>query len=806
MKLVYYEFKKLCGIRYIWVLLAVMTAACAGLFYYTSDAGNADLGYSQVADAFFDEYEDDPERISEAYGVYLEYIDKLKDIDREVSEKLAEVGVSEDEKRKFLVWADAERERVTYTGTLGFSRGDGEPVKDERLFTELTSALAVDGEYRARIEKIIYNAEETIRFYEAVGAGDDPACEYGRHFAQKYGNVLKKTELSPTFVHGWREFFEYDEIGVFICLYMLVLAGAVFMCERSCGTLPIISIAKNGRAKVVAAKVVLVLLMSVFTAAVMTGAVALTCFLTFGFSSPLPPVQHVMAECPYVMSLGGYAAVMLFIRCAGAALFSCFAALVSSLFFSHIVTYASGVAFLAVNLLVNYLLVPSNFIPLNLVSVLWANGLLSSYAEVLLFGHFHSTLAAALVIYGALIAVASAAAVAVSRMAAATVKPPLRVGGLRLLREKKKRSRAIRPPRSLFAWEVRKIFTPVTAAVTAALLVFSVIEAQRTYSEYIMESDRIYEEYVSAHVFGEYSDASRDYLSERKTVLEEISSDERADEEKSKYLSGKIEFGEYRAFLSESGKAEAELGIVKKIMKHVTAMEKEGGPFWLFPNTMISRILGRDMNIFLYAAVVFLFSRICAADYASKSSEGAFASILRTTKRGRRESWRARTMAALAVSAGITAAFEAVDIIVGAAHTERFFDILGAPMLSIEKYAAFGGMTVGGYLLLVIAIRSLAHIMLALLTVAASFIVRRVSLALFVTAAVTLLPYALVYMGVAALRFADLTAALAGGKLLLRSAEFSVFGGTYTFAALFLLAFLCLTLSVTFYVRHKTEK
>ena len=49
------------------------------------------------------------------------------------------------------------------------------------------------------------------------------------------------------------------------------------------------------------------------------------------------------------------------------------------------------------------------------------------------------------------------------------------------------------------------------------LLASSAVDALNTYSERSPESTVVYESYVSEHVLGEYTDETREYLSDRRT-------------------------------------------------------------------------------------------------------------------------------------------------------------------------------------------------------------------------------------------------------------------------------------------------
>ena len=86
------------------------------------------------------------------------------------------------------------------------------------------------------------------------------------------------------------------------------------------------------------------------------------------------------------------------------------------------------------------------------------------------------------------------------------------------------------------------------------------------------------------------------------------------------YLDGKIDSKKYTAFLAEVGSAEAELRVIRSISERVDALSSAaavgGAAVWLISETGISRIIGRDIKLFLLAAVVFILSRAYVADWS----------------------------------------------------------------------------------------------------------------------------------------------------------------------------------------------
>ena len=813
MKLVAYELRKLAGMRYLWILLALMTALCAGLFYYESGAADVNRDYFDAMDAILADYIKSPDRINAAYAVYQSYLERQQNVQEEFLDSLGDAMPDD-----FYDRMEAAINAVVYTDTLGYSCADGTPITDEEVFWMIDRCVSLDGNYRSETEGIISVIEGVMKRYEAINATDAPIYEYESHFFDVYTNALENVKIEPVYTHGWLQYFSYDEIGIFICVYLILAAGVVFLYERSSGTLPIIRTTRKGRIKTAVAKMTATLLMTVLAVVVFTAAVLITCYFTFGFSSASAPVQAVLTYCPYVVSLGEYALIMLAVRCVAAVMFASVIALVSSLTFSSFVTYISGTVLLVANIIVNFFITSSDWLIVNLVSIIWGHGIMSQYTEVLSFGHFHSTLRTSIVIYIVIAVSASAVTIAFGGRKSAVPSPALTHKVTATVKQKlfaiipeRKSGHDRAYPHTLIAWECSKLLTPVTTIAVIVLLIASGREAYGYYNAHISDGQRKYESYVNEHLFGEYDEEKLDYIYERFDYTSGVTDSETESEMFEKYSNGEIGYEELSAYLDERDSANAEAGILKDVREqtsYLSRLEKETSVRgWLFFDTNLTRVLDRDINIFMFAAVMIVFARIYAADYAGKISEGNFAAILHTTKKGRRDSFRSKVLSTLLISFAITAVFTLVDLAIGIATTERFFDILSAPMMSMQEYRVLdSGITVGVYMVMMILIRFSAYMLLSLLTTAASYIVKKIPMTLFIVALFTLLPYALVYMGILALRYVDFTAMLAGGKLLTRSAVFAVAGGTYVFAAVLVIAYAVLTAVGVAYVRKRTGK
>ncbi len=818
-RLVGYEIRKLCGIKYLAVMLAVVSAAAAGLFYYKTDAASIDRRYDACMKELAEKCARDPsiiETVEETEERRWEAIEALY-------EQMKAEGKDpdlEENYREFNLRSIALQSEFDGT-TLGVVCSDGSEVSDTTVVRDLKSLYLGNANYFDwQLSKIIKSAEKNLRLAEIRHTTDTPAYEYERHFYDRFSAVSERVHVSETRPYGWGQFFDFDELGIFAFLYVTLAAGAVFIHERRCGTLTIIRTSENGRIVTTAAKLTALFCAVAFAVTVLTAAVFLTCALTFGFSSASEPVQSALgANCPYLFSMGGYAAVLLLVRVFAVFVFACLVALASSLTFSPIVSYAAGALIIVASLVINYFESFSKWLSLNLFGITTGQNF-ADYSELFIAGHYYPTLNVSLLLFVPAVIISAAVAVAVGGRR--TVIPRPRVPFLRKLREAREAREASSPARrrvraarkyspSLFAFEMKKFLTPGVTVAVVLLFAASVWSSFAAYGEPMYDAERVRDEYVSEHLLGEITDSWLEDFNAHRAEVEYNADYERRIEHINAFTAGELTRDELDARLDVVDEYQREKSILGVLATEINELrrtgERAGVGCWLIPETMITRILGRDTNIFLLLAVLVLFSGAYDADFAKSSSGDSFSTIKRATARGRRASFRSKTLAVLVLSLAVTAAFLLADLAVGVAMTRDFSRILGAPLVSLGDYADYGGtITVGGYLALSVCLRAVSFVMLAVMTCMVSYFVRSMQKTLFVTVLYTLLPFALSYMGVDAMRRLDFTSALAGGRLLVNSSMFGSFGGAYAFAAIFMCVCAAITLASSLAVRRATGK
>lgn len=800
-KLTLYEIKKLIGLKYLWILLAIMLLWCSLLFYnrfYTDDIEEYRAEQDVLA-RFFDDYNKNPQPYDAAlehYNAYNNYIIALQK---------KKNGIEVDESQLEYV--------PEYVDSLGYKYSNGKAVPDSLLLQHLSSIKYYNTiKYPEYLDYVLSRAENTMRLYEIQGAKEAPVYEYQQMLYKQYKKLADNISLPVKYTYGWGTFFTFDRISIFIFAYIILSAGIVFINEKTCGFLPVLRASKHGVVITAVAKMISVLLLSIFVVIAFSAVTFLTCYFMFGFSDPNDLVQQMYLywQCPYPLTMWQYALATLALRCVAAATLACALAAISALTYSHAITYITGVCVLGVSLISYYFLTSSGWAHVNMMNVASSDKILATYNFIVLFKKCFNALSFNLILYGIIFAVTFLATLIISRYHRGTLSfDTIGFNKIKALLHRiikrndiaetalsdtdtdtpataksKKIHLSLSSP--LFVWEARKLLTFNVICTVAILFAVSLYISYDKYSRVISESERSYTEFVNS-IFGELTEDKRIYINEEKLRCD--LAEQYLDDMSEKYLSGEVSVEEYYKAIDESSDARRIaylLDIAYEKLIYLNSLETETGVRgWFFAEDRISRMLTTDFDVFFVLAVIIIFTRTYVVEYQGKSSEGHTASIIRTMKRGRLSVYRAKLLATVIISAILCVLFFSFDFILGAVKVERFDEILKAPIMSLESFRSINSdITIGEFFALTYALRTFGFILLAIICSGISYLTKNLTLSVFIISIMVFVPYALVYMGVAILHRIDYTALLSGIKLLLRSSQMNP-TSPMTFAVIF---------------------
>ena len=780
-----YELKKLFGVKYLWVFLFVMLMLNSAIAWYTAGNTPAAGEPTQLISDFFARYFEAPAELDAYYAEMQAFAAEQDELFREAMR----LGNYEFE-----------------TETLPNLYSTDENYPDRMLFSKLYGAIDAADNYPALLDGVIDRARANLDAFADMGITEDSfTYRYQLRVIELYENMRGSVRIGVEYTRGWDEYFAYDTVNIFIFIMLIMLGSLIFAQEKQSGFLPIMRTSKNGRAGTGIAKLLTMLLLSCVFVLLFTLSTFAVYGLRLGYSSPDNVIQALdtFTLSPYQITIGQYFAITLGVKLLTFAVFSMLILALSALFGSYVLIYLSGLGVFGLNFLLytlSYINANNLFRNLNLVSAAAVNRLFERYRALNLFGEVAGFVPCMLVFFSTMIAVCAAAAVWLyvrgmsgirigwldAAVSACMIKAAELHGRLsRSKREKRSRSRAY--SRSLILAEVFKTlissrFIVIVLLILCVKLWYSVNTNQPSGSY----ADAVYKEYMT-RLEGELTDEKLAYLADERAMIDETLSKQTYMQQA--YMNEEISFEEYREYLSDYNYAYSRSELLSVIEKHADYLVRKeaetGVRSWFVYDTGWKKMFSEDADLFLYAAILLLLTGSFASEYASKSSSGGFAQLLRSTKNGRQKTFYAKLISSgmiAVILAVLTGAVDATVIIAG-------YDLpaLNAPLVSIELFAnVSGGITIAQYFAVFFVMRTAGALLMAMLVCALSELLARYIPVLGTAVILTLLPALCAYFGLAAAEHVNFLNLLAGTPLFLRSAEMALFGNGYAMLTLWL--------------------
>ena len=788
--LVRYEIKKLLGVRYLWVFLAVLLLVNSAVAWVT--AGNTRAA-AEPAD-----------RIAEFFEAYFE---NPAEIDAHYAEMQA---FAEEQNRLF---SEAMRAGVYdfEPETMPSLYSDDESYPDSLLFDKLYSTLRAAKEYPELLDTVIERAKKNLSSLSYMGVSEDSfSYRYQLRVIGLYEEMRDTVTIGAEYTRGWQEYFSYQTVDLFVFLMLIMLGSLLFAEEKQSGFLPVLRTAKNGRIRTAAAKILTMLLLTCTFTLLFTISTFAVYGLRIGYSSPENAIQALSAftYSPYRITIGAYFWIALGMKLLTFSVFSVLLLVLSVLFYNYVLIYLAGLGVFGINFLlytIRYIDANNLFKNLNLVTASAVLPLFERYRAMNFFGAVVGFVPAMLILFPCLLLLGAGltvfffakgtngirigwmdSAVSVCMTAAAKLRGYFTVNR----RKTERRPAKVRAySRSLILAECYK--TLISSRFWIPVLLILCVKVG--YSVHINTpsksyADAVYREYMTT-LEGELTEDKLAYLTGERTAINETLSRQKAMREA--YLNEEISFEEYHDYLSEYNYAYSRDELLRVIESHADYLQSKeaetGVRGWFVYDTGWKKLYGGDADLFLYVSLLLLFVGSFAAEYVSKSSSGGFAQILRSTRNGRQKTFSAK----LVSSGGIALLLALLTVAVDIFTVFRGYEMpaWNAPLCSIEMLSAVpGSVAVGQYLCLFVLLRLAAALLMTLLICALSELLARYLPVLGCVVLLTLLPALCAYFGLAAAEKVSFLNLLAGTPLFLQSAQRALFGSGYAMLALWLVA------------------
>lgn len=635
-------------------------------------------------------------------------------------------------------------------------------------------------DFRTVLGGSVTNAQNNLAAMERFGINTDtPTGDYQRKMIELYSGILEETDATSSLVLGWDEFLSYENGIIFLFLASMLLAVQIGLADRESGFEPVLRTCRRGRWQPAVAKCVTIVVALAGIAILFTLTEIIYIALRFGLSSPLRSLQNVSGYvfAPYAICILDGVLLGLLGRVLSASLLGAITLLLTALTRQVVLPLIVSGLFTVANLLLHWISLFGEWRVFNLFEP--ASGDLLKRTPVIALQGFGNSLYPLMIGILALLLIAfSIGAVITYHLRRPTSKvrslPKLTAiaGKLTKRSQSTPKRLKVRKP-SLMRGELQKLLSPLLVA--AILLLVGVRTYQAIERFEITESDVDSRKRDYADRFGGVmTDEKAEALNAEYDYAVGITNEELRQENMVAYAMGEMSGDDYYAYQLEYAKASAALPVLSEEVAHVVYLQAKAAEtgletVYFFDGGYVD-FFNIALDLPLYLLVLLGLSAIFAKEYAGDSSKGGFIQILRTTKNGRTPVFVRKLAWAAIYSCGLTLAFAALDLFL--LWRGEGLPALSAPLVSMERYAdVASSITVGGYLVICVALRTLGALVLALLTTTLSCLLKNTKLVLALTAAITLLPYALYYFGIKHARYFDFTALLSGDRLWLTSWE-----------------------------------
>ena len=805
MKLLTAELHKLfCAKWFAALMAAFLFASSFVCFLFAS--GSERISYTQneveTIKAFAQRYADDPEGLQifsqSCTNARKEILLRLS----EEYEKELEAGANEKEleKKYEAIYSDP----VTFL-THVFS----ERIDDAALIAAYNRLNEVKSDFHLGVAMILKqserNAAELREEYGMTPA--DPLYQYQIYAYDKYESVSEKAVVGEEIVFGWGTLFSFSYGDIFLFFALILLVGTLYFIERNSGMTSLLCVSKHGRTKAAVSKIGAAAIMSIALTLLFLLLSFSVIGIRFGYSDPAASVQNIQALSlvPETWSVGGYYCYYLALKCLSAIAFTALLSVFAAAIVSEPVYYLSGALLFVVHFLCGTVgLKYQQVFRLNLYSLC---NVVPVTDRLYVFQPFTSCFGyhiIAPILCVLLFVFLSATSIMIGNSAFSR-RPGKKVLSVLAQRIKSKAfptkdRKDYRRDVSLLRWEARKLLAQKSFIVILVLSLIAQIGisvAVRIQSEPEREA-RIYTRFILPEVKGAYSQNG-----EKCEWLLKVYSDPN---DGLKYLDEAIASGVFpeqdRERLAETAAFIYKNDLTGDFLYSGIVCERNAllygnglDPVFIDETGILPAVTNRLVYP-LFFLVLIACILVWTAEYGGKSKENHFANIMTGTRNGRSRTFMAKTRFSVLAAAVVASAFHAIELLI--LIPGRSMDCLDVPLYSISAYSEAGiGLSVGGYLLIVFAVRVASAALFTLLSLSVSALVKNFTAAFSIIAGSTILPTLLFRAGLDFAGYASFVDLLSGNGMVLFSAGKSLFGSVYGALLTYFIIFMIVTFAVT---------
>lgn len=803
-----YEIKKLFGERLPVLLSLLLLAACAVVCVMTipDETAFSNPAASAAVEAFYDRCANDAEGLA-AFEAQR---------DAAVAERMTELR---------LQYGDAlpnlrKHPELLYTYTFS------QAIADQVLLKEYEETAQRVSEYQTGVSVILSQARTNMEQMKAERGADlsDPLYQYQAYVYQTYDRVRNEAAVQSSRVRGWDSLFGWSYGGVFLFAALLLFANGIFLPEKRCGMLPELRTYRRGRLSSTLAKLSLL----AGGSAVLTLLFSLVPFLVIlfrqGYSEPSVSVQNIrtLALFPEVWTIRQFLIYDLLMKLLAGTTFGILCGMISLLRYESVSSLALGAALFGAFFACGSL-DPSRFPLVHALNPysLYQIAFVSDRLYVLQPGlACVSLLTAAPVLCSLLLVFAAAACVALfagkrARTGAGSKKAITRLVALNSsIRDRRQLTARLGKPKEyscgLIRWELDKLLLARLPLLLAVLLLFAawtgVLAARRIASE-PSRSYRVYQRFLLSEAEGSYSEKKELY-----SLLLSVYSapDTGMDLLDTALARGEISVEQKQRFeraleTVTEGSLSDDFDYGSELYFSYTQLAEEGLEPRFTDTSGVEPLTTGSASWPLFAAMLSVLLGAWLRERNGKDDSEHFERILRCTRNGRQETFRAKLRAGMLITLAFFVLFYGAEFLI--LTVGRSLQALSAPLCSVPGFAGFPGeMRVIGYIALMYAVRLVAALLLSVFLVAVSALASSYISAFGAALGIMLLPTLLYYAGLEKAGYFSFASFFEANEMLLFSAEKQLFSNCFGVLAAYAAGFFLFTLLLLAAAYRKTVK
>lgn len=766
MKYVIFELEKLLKNRYIRVLILAFYVINIGICGYDAYQISSSQIPTETVSNLFNLYFADPDHLTKEYYELIHLRDE-----------------------RDLLWNEAVlNQNYNYVpDPLPNKYTRSETFDDLALFDELFDRKSYISNYPFLINEIVSEAQDRLDDFDNHTHTSDFSYKYQQKLIEIYQPLCRSVNMSLEYTRGWDSFFSYSAGNVFVFMIIILVGTSAFRQEYNSGIFQILHTTRKGRAVTAYAKIIAMLVTSSITIMLFS----LTEWIIYGFFLGYSSLNNAIqvfpsfSLCPFWITVGQYFLIALLIKIFVFSTFSLLVLALSNLVHHYIFSYAICLSVYGVNFILSGIPNSSNTLSikyLNLVSAANVNSLFNRFRAVNLFGTPCNYIIFMFITYLciSILSIITAVCLFSSRKfcisnAYSRTRSQLRILTTKHFSHKKSLKKFY--SKSLFISEMYKLFISKRFLwIVICLMILKTFISINQFAPNQTYAENVYREYMSI-LEGSVTDTKRQYVIKERDYIDNILN--QSDQKRSDFIAGHISYSEYRLYLSEYNYAYSRTDVLKIIEDRLsyfdTIYSQQGISASFLYDTGWLLLFASKFDVMLYTILIILFSGIFADEYTAKSSSSGFSIIMRTTKRGRFNTYISKILIAITITTLLTLICIGID-------TSIVWHNFGLPnptasLLSLPLFSKTDAqITLCQYYAFYVGVKVLSNLVLSLFLCGLSQLVKKGVPTICTVIIFTLFPHLFVLLGFDQFKIVDFCSFLSVTPLYTLSPSANTFG------------------------------